>query len=73
MLCAGKLGGEEAFNAMYEKIYTNSTPETVVPTSAIADYAKELNLNADAFDACVENNEMKAVYDAYWNEFSMFA
>ena len=57
---------------MYEKIYSNSTPETVVPTSAIADYAKELKLNADTFNSCVENNEMKAAYDANWNEFAMF-
>ena len=73
MLCAGKLGGQEAYEGMYEKIYANSTPETVVPTSAIADYAKELKLNADKFDGCVENNEMKATYDANWSEFATFA
>lgn len=73
MLCAGKLGGQEAYEGMYEKIFGNSTPEKVVATSAIADYAKELKLNADKFDGCIENNEMQAVYDANWNEFAMFA
>ncbi len=73
ILCAGKIGGQDAYEGMYEKIYSNSTPETVVPTSAIADYAKELKLNADKFDSCIENKEMAATYDANWNEFAIFA
>lgn len=73
MLCAGNLGGQKAYYGMYEKIYANSNSQKVVPTSAIVDYAKELNLSLDNFNNCVESKSFQLSYNANWDEFATFA
>ena len=64
LLCAGKLGGDEAYYGMYDKIMGQSTPEAPVANSKVASFATELGLNASQFNTCVESKELLSQYSA---------
>lgn len=64
LLCAGKLGGEDAYYEMYDKIVGGSTPEAPVANAAVATFAKEIGLNATKFSTCVDTKELASIYAA---------
>ena len=64
LLCAGKLGGNKAYYALYDKILGKSTPETPVTTAQTAGFASEVGLNATKFNTCVDTKELASVYAA---------
>ena len=68
LLCAGKLGGEDAYYEMYDKILGQSTPEAPIAVSAVPGLAKEIGLNATKFSTCVDTKELASVYAANWQE-----
>lgn len=52
--CAGKLGGSEAFFAYSDLLFEN---QANLQVSALKGYASELELDQQAFDACLDNGE----------------
>ncbi len=72
ILCAGKLGWLAGYAGMYQNIFTASTPDTVVPTAKIPDFAKTLGIDAAQLEACIKNGDTKSVYAANWAEFQTF-
>lgn len=72
LLCAGKLGGGEAFYGMYDKIVGQSTPEAPVAKDKVSTFAAELGLNAKNFATCVDTKEMLSQYSANWQEALSF-
>lgn len=72
MLCAGKLGGGEAFYGMYDKMVGQSTPEAPVAKDKVSTYATELGLNASKFATCVDTKELLSQYSANWQEALAF-
>ncbi len=59
--CATKLGGEQAFWKMHDKIFQKS-PD--IGPDALVALAKEIGLNETAFKSCLTSGEMKARVDA---------
>ena len=72
LLCAGKLGGSEAYYGMYDKIVGGSTPEAPVANSQVATFAQDLGLNASEFQNCVSSKELLSVYSANRQEALSF-
>ncbi len=72
MLCAGDLGGAEAYYGMYDLIMGQSTPSTVVANSKIPEFAQQLGLNSSRFASCLEDKEFLADYQANWQEALSF-
>lgn len=72
LLCAGKLGGSDAYYGMYDKIVWGSTPEAPVANSQVATFAQELGLNASEFKTCVDTKELLSVYSANRQEALSF-
>ncbi|MDQ1343912.1 MAG: hypothetical protein QG650_632 [Patescibacteria group bacterium] len=68
LLCAGKLGGTEAYNQYFEAMMDRSTQEKVMPVDEILPLAKELKLDAKAFASCYDSKELVKQYDAYTAE-----
>lgn len=74
LLCAGKLGGNEAFYGMYDKIMgqSTSTQGGEVPVTKIPTFADELGLNTSNFKSCVDAKELLSTYSANWQEALTF-
>lgn len=64
LLCAGKLGGDNAYYEMYDSILGQSTPEAPIANAAVAGFAKEIGLNATKFNTCVDTKELASLYAA---------
>lgn len=71
-LCAGKLGGLQAYVGMYQNIFAASTPQAAVANAKIADYAKTLGVDAAQVESCIKNGDTKSIYAANWAEFQTF-
>ncbi len=72
LLCAGKLGGDKAYYAMYDKMVGGSTPEAPVANSQVATFAKEAGLNAKNFASCLDTKELLSAYSANRQEALSF-
>jgi len=72
LLCAGKLGGDDAYYGMYDKIMSQSTPQAPVANDKITAFAEELDLNASNFKSCVDTKELLSVYSANRQEALSF-
>ncbi len=68
ILCAGKLGGADAYYGLFDAIMGGSTPETLVPTSQVVSLATKLGLNQKNFSSCLDTKELASVYAANWKE-----
>ncbi len=72
LLCAGKLGGDKAYYALYDKILGESTPENPTTTAQVDTFAGQVGLNAKNFSSCVSSKELMSTYSANWQEALSF-
>lgn len=56
--CAAKLGGEDAFWALTDKIYEVTPANNGLDLDTLPDLAAEVGLNRSAFTACLDSGEM---------------
>lgn len=75
LLCAGKVGGDEAYVKFYEHVMDNTTlrPQnrsgSVFPVASLAEAAKAAGItDVAAWQSCVDNKEMLAKFTAETNE-----
>ncbi len=57
--CAGKLGGEEKFWKMVEKIFKNSKSDGYFDLKKLNLFAESLGIKKDDFEKCLSSDEMK--------------
>lgn len=68
-LCAGKLGGVEAYNGFYSAVLGGSQMSgPMYPVAQLPDLAAELGLDVAAWQACVDSREMSSRFQAETNE-----
>lgn len=72
ILCAGDLGGVDAYYGIYNKIMSESSPSTPVANSKVVDFAGDLGLNKTTFQSCVDNKTLLSTYSANWQEAISF-
>lgn len=64
--CAAKLGGEDAFWALTDKIYEVTPSNNGLDLDTLPDLAAEIGLNKTAFQTCLDSGEMaQKVEDQY--------
>lgn len=63
-LCAGKIGGTTAYNKFIGGVFAKSTLQSVVPVSELPTIATESGIDAAAWQACVNSDEMTARFAA---------
>lgn len=68
LLCANKIGGEEAYKKFYKTVLEGSTTSSYYPTSKLPELAKEIGLNVSAWQSCVDNKELLAQFAKETNE-----
>lgn len=68
LLCAGKLGGTQAYSAYFNALMDRSTQDKVMPVDEILPLAKELKLDEKKFAACYDSKELVSEYDANTTE-----
>ena len=57
VLCAEKVGGNDAYVQFYKEIFAGSTTSTYYPVSDLADIAKKIGIDVTAWQSCVDNKE----------------
>ncbi len=62
VICAGKIGGDKNYIAMFDKIMSASTTSSMVSVDKIPELAKELWLDDAKFAACLTSPESKDIY-----------
>lgn len=72
LLCAGDLGGVDAYYGLYDKIMSESSPSTPVANSKVAGFAQDLGINQANFQSCVDNKTLLSTYSANWQEAIAF-
>lgn len=64
-LCVGKLGGNDKYWAFVDKVFDRTTSNgTGFALTALGPLAKEIGVNQDKFQKCLDSGEMKARVDA---------
>jgi protein-disulfide isomerase len=68
--CAAEVGGEEIYWEMHDKLYSGQSAWSgnVDHAAIFKEYAGELGLDQDAFDACLDSSEQAAVVQANMDE-----
>lgn len=72
LLCAGKLGGQKGYYALFDKILGMSTPQAPIATTQVPTLATEVGLDQKKFSACVDSKELLSTYTANWQEAISF-
>lgn len=62
--CAGKLGGADAFWKMHDKLIA----DTAMSLDNMKKFAKEVGLNQEKFNTCLDKNEMAPKVEKDFNE-----
>lgn len=68
LLCANKVGGEEAYIKFYRAVLEGSTTSSVYPVAKLPDLAKEIGLDVKAWQSCVDNKDMLTQFAKETNE-----
>lgn len=61
--CAGKLGGEDMFWAMTDKIFEVTPSNNGLDLETLPDLAEEIGLNRNAFQTCLSSGEMASAVE----------
>ncbi len=72
MLCAKKLGGDEAYIKMYNGIMKESVGGAVYEVARLPDLAKEIGLDVEKWQTCVDGKEMLSQFQAETKEGQSF-
>ena len=64
ILCAKKLGGDEAYAKFYHAIMDGTSQGNVYPVSKLGDIAKNLKLDQTKWQSCVDSKATLAQFEA---------
>lgn len=70
--CAAKLGGNDAFWQFTDKIFETTTSNDGLDLSLLPQFASEVGVNVDEFNACYTNKETQNLVDADYNDGAKF-
>ncbi len=72
LLCANKLGGAEAYSKFYTAVLSGSTTRSMYDVAKLPELVKEIGLDVDAWQSCVDSKEFIAQFSKETAEAKSF-